>query len=181
MEKTRTIKGVTFKTKKVTFENFNSLTVEVGTTGTCGGDGGHGGRTYLSIKGDEMTNMSIRTSPRKEFDKKIVELSFGGDAELDTLICGLEFAVETLKEMQGCRPEVETVLDDEESEEYRLCFYSNENKNDILHEEEISCSLEEAEEIAQRFLKNWCYIPHADFCNIHSEEGPLISIVEKEK
>lgn len=113
MKSQRTIGGVTIETRKTTFQNFNALTVEVGTNGTQGGDSGYGCRTYISFKGDEMTDMNIRTPHRKDFDRKKVELSFGGDAELDTLIHALEFAVKTLKEMQGCSPEIETDEDDD--------------------------------------------------------------------
>ena len=104
-------------TEKKEFVNANIIEVEVGTTGYKGGDSGHGGRTFFRIEDKACTDMQITFRAENMFGggwetgtgnykNKIhgwglecssVELVFGGDAELETFIQALEFAVETLK------------------------------------------------------------------------------------
>ncbi len=79
-------------TKSQQFCNAAILEVEVGTTGRCGGDAGHGGRTYLRLKDAGDTYMRVEA---RDGD---VALTFGGDAELENLIEGLQFAIDVLKE-----------------------------------------------------------------------------------
>lgn len=81
-------------TKSQEFVHAALFGVEVGTTGLRGGDSGHGGRTYLRFTDQGSTNMTVDGAPNRES----VSLVFGGDAELENLIAGLEFAVEVLKE-----------------------------------------------------------------------------------
>jgi hypothetical protein len=83
--------GVTTKAKQ--FNNAALFAVEVGTTGLCGGDSGHGGRTLLRFCELGSTDMRV-----KQEDAETLTLVFGGDAELENLIAGLEFAVNVLKE-----------------------------------------------------------------------------------
>lgn len=105
------IDGAKIETLSQEIVSANIITVEVGTTGYCGGDSGHGGRTYLKIKDEASTDMrcrvkgySVDDASYKDVeinDASLVELTFGGDCELDTLIAALEFAVDTLKQQTG--------------------------------------------------------------------------------
>lgn len=103
--------------------NANIIKVEVGTNGFKGGDSGHGSRTYFAIENIASTDMTIAfcggdayfghinigdleikgrtgmTGSEIVADRIVIEL--GGDAELDTFVRALEFAVATLKEQMG--------------------------------------------------------------------------------
>lgn len=78
------------------FVSCNILEVEVGTNGFCGGDSGHGSRTYLSLTNAASTDMCVIIDGEM-YEPKSVELMFGGDCELRTVIQSLEFALSTLK------------------------------------------------------------------------------------
>lgn len=82
---------ITTKTKQIF--NASILEVEVGTTGLRDGDSGHGGRTLLRFQDVSGSNMRVQVAP----DGRTVLMTFGGDAELDNLISGLEFALDVLK------------------------------------------------------------------------------------
>lgn len=106
--------------KEVEILNANIIKVAAGTTGYKGGDTGHGGRTFFGIRNEAGTDMRITFSAERwnstggeleveeadghtnifgrnlEADRICIE--FGGDAELETFIEALEFALETLKE-----------------------------------------------------------------------------------
>lgn len=100
------VNGQMVSTLKKEFIDCNSIEVEVGTTGYCGGDSGHGGRTYFRIKDLGSTDMSCRTKGRSTYCEDYlnqIELMFGGDAEMETFIDALEFALETLKSQAGGR------------------------------------------------------------------------------
>lgn len=92
----RKVDGVTVYTYKKTIQHFNSLEVEVGTTGLCGGDGGHGGRTYFALKDLGSTSISGRTRV-DQYGCTNIEITLAGDSELRTLVEALEYAVSTLK------------------------------------------------------------------------------------
>jgi len=98
--------------------NANIIKVRVGTNGYKGGDSGHGSRTVFSIENLASTDMNIsfhsggnflgfieagdfsiknRAMHGCDIETDYIEIEFGGDAELDTFIQALEFAVETLK------------------------------------------------------------------------------------
>lgn len=83
----------------------NILGVEVGTTGFCCGDSGHGSRTYLSFTNDANTDMRVAIDG-KMHSPKSVELLFGGDCELTSLIQSLEFALKTLKDQANVKTEI---------------------------------------------------------------------------
>lgn len=85
----------------------NILDVEVGTTGFCGGDSGHGSRTYLSFTNDASTDMCVSIDGEIH-EPKSVELMFGGDCELETVIQSLEFALKTLKAQAKVKTEINT-------------------------------------------------------------------------
>lgn len=80
----------------------NILEVEAGTNGYCGGDCGHGSRTYIRITDLGGTCMSV--IPRALGDQgdldegQGVEIMLGGDCELGTIIDGLEFILQALKD-----------------------------------------------------------------------------------
>lgn len=88
----RTVNGEDVETWKAEFWNANILEAEVGTTGFKGGDTGHGGRTYFRLKDLGSTDIIARCSEDE------VEIEFGGDAELQTFVQSLEFALKVLKD-----------------------------------------------------------------------------------
>lgn len=94
----RKVDGVNVNTFVEEYTSCNIIEVEVGTTGYCGGDSGHGGRTYFRIKDLSSTDMSCKVTGTSCGNAGEVELSFGGDCELDTFISALEFALDKLKE-----------------------------------------------------------------------------------
>lgn len=76
----------------------NLLEVEAGTTGYMGGDSGHGGRTYFRIKDEGGTDMDIHVI-RDRFGTAIeLEVTLGGDCELETMIRALKFITKVLEE-----------------------------------------------------------------------------------
>ena len=87
----------TISTASITFENFNILKVDVGTNCPCGGDTGHGGRTLLRFTNEGSTDMRVRIDGGAQAEARSIELVFGGDAECQTLIQSLEFALDFLK------------------------------------------------------------------------------------
>ena len=80
--------------------NANILKVTVGTNGYQGGDAGHGCRVYFSIEDLSSTYMNAKITGQSCGNAGKVEITLGGDSELDTFIEALEFAVEKLKEMK---------------------------------------------------------------------------------
>jgi hypothetical protein len=88
------IDGSSVKTIKREFVSANILRITVGTNCPQGGDAGHGGRTIVVLEDTGSTDMRCAQLPGG------VELVFGGDAECETLISALEFAAETLRNMQ---------------------------------------------------------------------------------
>ena len=93
-----TVDGAEIQTFTYTITGPNILSVTVGTTGLMGGDSGHGGRTYLKLEDHGGTDLQIRDSDASNFeDTSSVEIRLGGDAELDSTISLLEYAVKVLK------------------------------------------------------------------------------------
>jgi hypothetical protein len=80
-----------------TIEGLNTLRVEVGSNYPCGGDAGHGGRTVLRLVDKGNTDMRIRVDGGALMAANSIELVFGGDAEHESLVEALEFAVQALK------------------------------------------------------------------------------------
>ena len=87
----------TIPTASTSFESFNILRVDVGTNCPSGGDIGHGGRTLLRFTNEASTDMRVRIDEGAQVEVRCVELVFGGDAECQTLIQSLEFALDALK------------------------------------------------------------------------------------
>ena len=81
------------------FGSFNTLGITVGTNGYQGGDSGHGGRTYICIQDLGSTDMDACVSKSSDCAPK-VEIIFGGDSELDSIIDGLRWAADKLEELK---------------------------------------------------------------------------------
>jgi len=73
-----------------TFIDACILNVKVGTNGYHGGDAGHGAKTYFEF---QLDGSEIEVD--KSTGKVVIKL--GGDAELRTMIQGLEFAAKSLE------------------------------------------------------------------------------------
>lgn len=75
----------------------NVLEVEAGTAGYMGGDTGHGGRTYFRIKDAGSTDIKARTITDK-YRCSGLEVTLGGDCELETIIQALKFITKVLED-----------------------------------------------------------------------------------
>lgn len=80
----------------------NSLRVAAGTTGYCGGDSGHGGKTIVEIEDLGSTDISFEhidewKKNKNFFDRGLLRITLGGDAELYTFVKGLSFILRVLK------------------------------------------------------------------------------------
>lgn len=84
-------------------ENICSLRVEVGTTGIKGGDSGHGCRTVLRLTDLACTDMRCHvTRPFFNDDyAREIEITFGGDQELENFIKALNFSLVSLCNKAG--------------------------------------------------------------------------------
>lgn len=96
-ESKKRVNGTLISTFGASYESCNMLSVEAGTNGFHGGDGRHGSCTYLSFENGYNTDMSVSIDG-VQFPADKVELMFGGDCELETVILALEYAVKTLKD-----------------------------------------------------------------------------------
>jgi hypothetical protein len=102
------IDGIQLDSYKTELVSCNILEVEVGTTGHMGGDTGHGGRTYFRISDLASTDMRCKVSgyshEEKDYvyteieDASSIEISFGGDSELDTFCEALRIGYDVLKQ-----------------------------------------------------------------------------------
>ena len=92
-----TIDGIEVPTFKKEIISANMLEVEVGTTGHQGGDSGHGGRTYFKVENLSSTDMTVEADGSGSSDVK-VEITLGGDSELDTFCEALRIGYNVLKE-----------------------------------------------------------------------------------
>lgn len=83
--------------------NCNILEVSAGTTGFRGGDSGHGCRTIIRISDLGGTDLRASVIPAAYPSNRAnaVEIVLGGDAELETIIEGLEFILQALKDGRG--------------------------------------------------------------------------------
>ncbi|WP_449288384.1 hypothetical protein [Marinobacter salarius] len=93
-----TIDGAEIQTFTYTLTGVHIQSITAGTTGFMGGDRGHGGRTYLKIKDHGSTDLKIKNPKSGLFEEtSSIEISLGGDAELNSTIALLEYAVKVLK------------------------------------------------------------------------------------
>lgn len=93
-EKERNVDGTTITTFSREIFNANVLEVEAGTNGYQGGDSGHGSRTYFRIENAGGTDIEARLIGPYGTDG--IEISLGGDSELETIITALKFITKVL-------------------------------------------------------------------------------------
>jgi hypothetical protein len=128
------IDGIQLDSYKTEIVSCNILEVEVGTTGHMGGDTGHGGRTYFRISDLASTDMRCKVSgysyEEKDYlyteieDASSIEISFGGDCELDTFCEALRIGYDVLKQhASSIEPYSHTPL---EQRQDRFALYLNE-------------------------------------------------------
>lgn len=96
------VDGTHIDTFKKEIVSANILEVEVGTTGYMGGDTGHGGRTFFRIKDLASTDMRLAFRDNGKYFKSRylndLELTFGGDCELDTFCEALRIGYNVLSQ-----------------------------------------------------------------------------------
>ena len=95
-EKEREIGGKTITTYSRDIYSANVLEVEAGTNGYQGGDSGHGSRTYFRIENAGGTDIEAQLIGPYGTDG--IEVTLGGDCELDTIIQALKFIVKALED-----------------------------------------------------------------------------------
>lgn len=95
-EKERSIDGTLITTYSREIYNANVLEVEAGTNGYKGGDSGHGSRTYFRIENAGGTDIEARLIGAYGTDG--IEVTLGGDTELETIITALKFIINVLED-----------------------------------------------------------------------------------
>lgn len=95
-EKERNIDGATITTYSREIYSANVLEVEAGTNGYQGGDSGHGSRTYFRIENAGGTD--IESHLIGPYGTDGIEVSLGGDCELETIITALKFITKVLED-----------------------------------------------------------------------------------
>ena len=146
--------GIAIKTYSQIISSANSLEVEAGTTGYMGGDSGHGGRTYFRI--EDLGSTDIRpVCFENKFGNKGIEVTLGGDCELDTVIKALEFIVDTLKKRIAGDTD-EQCDDDTRSDKYKTIL-----RNDAYRRLREYClnksNLSTLDFIDYEEFVNWCW------------------------
>ena len=94
-EGTRLVHGREVSTFTREIVNCNILEVEAGTNGYQGGDTGHGSRTYFRIQDLGSTDIEVHALGR--YGDEGLEVSLGGDCELETIITALKFITQALE------------------------------------------------------------------------------------
>ena len=95
-ENTRKIDGMDVTTYTREIYSANVLSVEAGTNGYQGGDYGHGSRTYFRITDCGSTDIRVKAHG---FDgDEGLEVTLGGDCELETIIRALKFITKVLED-----------------------------------------------------------------------------------
>lgn len=95
-EKERNIDGTIITTFSRDIYNANVLEVEAGTNGYQGGDSGHGSRTYFRIENTGGTDIEAHLIGPYGTDG--IEVTLGGDCELETIITALKFIIKVLED-----------------------------------------------------------------------------------
>lgn len=90
-----------------TFTSACIVRCTVATNGYGGGDSGHGGCVVLSLENLASTDLEVAVDGKwvanaHEFGR--VDLVFGGDCEIDTLVDALQFAAAELDRMLRSEP-----------------------------------------------------------------------------
>lgn len=104
VRRVREVDGMKVTTWERDIVNCNILEVEAGTNGYHGGDTGHGSRTYLRIKDQGCTDLHCNVAQDKYGGVDEIEISLGGDAELETIKEALRWMLsilETQSELEG--------------------------------------------------------------------------------
>lgn len=92
-ESIRDVGNVAITTYKRDVVMANIIEVEAGTNGYCGGDSGHGSRTYFRIQDKGSTDINATALDGG------IEITLGGDSELESIIEALKFVVIVLEDM----------------------------------------------------------------------------------
>lgn len=105
VRRVREVNGERVTTWERDVVNCNILEVEAGTNGYHGGDTGHGSRTYLRIKDQGSTDLRCNVT-RSKFGGGAdeIEITLGGDAELETMKEALRWMLSILEaqsELEG--------------------------------------------------------------------------------
>ena len=95
-EETRLVHGHEVSTYTREIVNCNILEVEAGTNGYQGGDTGHGSRTYFRIH--DLGGTDIEVHALGQYGDEGLEVSLGGDSELETIITALKFITRVLED-----------------------------------------------------------------------------------
>lgn len=95
-KKERNIDGTIITTFSRDIFNANVLEVEAGTNGYKGGDSGHGSRTYFRIENAGGTDIEAHLIGPYGTDG--IEVTLGGDCELETIITALKFIIKVLED-----------------------------------------------------------------------------------
>ena len=96
-EDTRIVKGMEVPTFSREIVSCNILEVEAGTNGYQGGDTGHGSRTYFRISDLGGTDIHTNVVSGK-YGNESIEVTLGGDCELQTIITALKFITQVLED-----------------------------------------------------------------------------------
>lgn len=159
--------GTTITTHSQKISMANILEVEAGTNGYHGGDTGHGSRTYFRI--EDLSSTDIR--PRcyeTEYGNKGIEVTLGGDCELDSIVEALEFIVDTLKKRTAGDTD-EQCDDDTRSDKYKTILLHDANKR--MREYCLNKSnYGRSDFIDYEEFVNWCWKHNAG----HWPDGTLI-------
>lgn len=84
---------------------YPDIEVVVATNGEKGGDSGHGGRTYFSILGKDSFDVAS-VNVLKDGQFRGVEMTIGGDCELNTLIQTFKYMARELEKLkEECKTE----------------------------------------------------------------------------
>lgn len=90
-----------------TFTHMNILTVKVGTNTPQGGDAGHGGKTVFELTDEGGTAWKVEVLDESgrarsyPYNFKRIRLELYGDAEAETFLKALDFAVKVLRLQRG--------------------------------------------------------------------------------
>lgn len=171
------VDGIEIKTCRREIASCNIIEAEVGTTGHMGGDTGHGGRTYLKIHDVSSTDMRCRVKGYCEDegryvnleidDASIVELSFGGDTELDTFYDALCFAVEVLGRETSGVDYYEPQMSNKELQQIKFAMYINE----LCEYYRKNHTLSGKSKIREKYKVSDIGVQQFFECDLHKAEG----------
>lgn len=109
-ERKMTIDGSDVLVNNYEFNSANGMLVTVGTNGYCGGDWGHGSRTYIEITDIYGEGIEVKVDGNNFYAPGNVQLIFGGDTELDGVLCCLKYALDTLMDQADVSQEKLSIM-----------------------------------------------------------------------